>query len=356
MLDSGGHDTVRQPGQDTEGEHGGHRDDDFPGKMHPYIFTGSTAGDGRRARLATLGDMIIEERTLTEDADLAQKALALARAAEQADGVAPLSEQFVLGITDARLAHRHLVALDGGRLIAVAALEGEIAELVVDPGHRRAGIGTQLYRRVREVVPGLQTWAHGDLPGARALAGRQGLKVTRELLVLEITGRALDDASRFTAPADFAAVDLHRSREKFGAAKVDQAWLDANNDAFSWHPEQGGWDLERLERAQEVDWFSDRDVLFLWDEQSGPPRLAGFHWTKWHDEETPGFGEVYVVGLAADYRGRGLGTPILLLGLDHLRAKGAERIILYVEADNAAAVKVYQNSGFAVAERHTVYA
>lgn len=306
--------------------------------------------------MTTLEDMNIEEQTLTEDTELAKAALALTRAAEQVDGVAPLSEQFLLGLSDARLEHRHLLAFQGDQLTAVAGIDGETAELVVHPDHRRGGVGTALYQHLSKLVTGLQVWAHGDLAGAKALAARQDLQVTRELLVMAITGQALENAERFAPPAGYEALDLAASREKIGADQVDQSWLAANNDAFSWHPEQGGWDANRLARAQEVDWFSDRDVLFLWDRQTDTPQLAGFHWTKWHTEETPAFGEVYVVGLSADYRGRGLGAPILLLGLDHLRDKGADKIILYVEADNAAAVKVYQNSGFVVAERHTVYA
>lgn len=300
--------------------------------------------------------MDIEQVNLTGDEESARQAKALADTAERADGFAPLSEQFVLGLTDARLGHRHVVVRDGGELVAVAAIEGDTAEMVVHPERRRKGLGTLLYRRLRAEIPGLQVWAHGDLPGARALAGQEELQPTRQLLVMEIAGDAFTAAADFSAPEGFAKADLRESRERWGAELVDRAWLDVNNDAFAWHPEQGGWDLERLARAQEADWFSDRDVLFLWDEQPGQPRLAGFHWTKWHAEETPGFGEVYVVGLSSDYRGRGLGTPVLTLGLDHLREQGAAKVILYVEADNASAVKVYEKSGFTIAEQHTVYA
>ncbi|HZK31893.1 MAG TPA: mycothiol synthase, partial [Corynebacterium sp.] len=38
-----------------------------------------------------------------------------------------------------------------------------------------------------------------------------------------------------------------------------------------------------------------------------------------------------------------------------LVAGGAERVILYVEEDNAAAVKRYRALGFTVAEEHVVY-
>ncbi|MGD7001374.1 mycothiol synthase [Corynebacterium halotolerans] len=300
--------------------------------------------------------MNIEQRNLSEDPALGKQALAVARAAEAADGVAPLSEQFLLGISDPRVGHRHIVVFDGDEMVAVAGLEGDTAELVVHPERRRSGVGTMLYRRLRLAHRGLQVWAHGNLPGARALAAQEQLNTVRELLVFQIEEPALRDAAQFSVPEGFQVADLHDSREQFGTDKVDRDWLQANNDAFAWHPEQGGWDLERLARAQEAEWFSDRDVLFLWDTHGERAELAGFHWTKWHTEETPAFGEVYVVGLAAAYRGRGLGGPILQLGLEHLQRRGAEKVILYVEADNEAAVKVYRNAGFTVSEQHTVYA
>ena len=69
----------------------------------------------------------------------------------------------------------------------------------------------------------------------------------------------------------------------------------------------------------------------------------------------PGFGEVYVVGLADAYRGRRLGGPLLNAGPQRMTEKGAERVILYVEADNVPAVKAYERLGFDIAENHVVY-
>ncbi|MGP6174533.1 mycothiol synthase [Corynebacterium sp. A21] len=299
--------------------------------------------------------MNIEMRELAENPALAEQLKAVAEAAARVDGVAPLSEQFLLGLADPRLGHRHLLALIDDQVVGLAGLDGAVAELVVSPEHRRQGIGSKLYNELQRQVPGVQVWAHGDLPGAQALAVKAELAVIRELLVMGIGEPELTAAAEYMTPEGFSVADLAQSRVRLGTDVVDRSWLDANNDAFSWHPEQGGWDLERLARAQEVDWFRETDVLFLWDEQGDEPMLAGFHWTKWHTEVDPAFGEVYVVGLAKNYRGRGLGGTILSLGLAHLRRRGAGRVILYVEADNHAAVKVYQNSGFDIVERHSVY-
>lgn len=304
--------------------------------------------------------MEIQTLSLPDHPDLAARVADLAADAERADGVAPLSEQFLLGLTDPRPGHRHLLAVEDGAPVGVAALEGATAEMVVAPSHRRRGIGSALLRELGEA----EVWAHGDLPAARALAARDDREVVRRLLVMAIEQPALSEAARYEGHDGLTATDLANSVERFGRLTVEQAWLRVNNEAFSWHPEQGGWDLARLRRAMESDWFSEEDVLFLWadrgslagTDQDGTPSLAGFHWTKRHLGTTPPTGEVYVVGLAAEFRGQGLGDPLLRIGLRHLVDKGAERVILYVEADNGPAVRVYEKLGFTVAEEHTVYA
>ncbi|WJY90421.1 mycothiol synthase [Corynebacterium confusum] len=294
---------------------------------------------------------------LPDDAATARAVAALARDAAQADGVAPLSEQFLAGLEDARLGHTHTLLWVGEDLAGVAADDGDSAELFVAPDYRGHGGGKALLAELGD----RPVWAHGNLPAAQHLVTAAGRAVERELLVMAVQGDLLSSAAAFSAvdAPGLQSLDYPAAAERFGAAAVDRAWLAVNNEAFSWHPEQGGWDAERLERGKDNSWFDPADVLFLWDTRGAEPTLAGFHWTKWHSpattEEDESFGEVYVIGLAASYRGQGLSRPLLALGLQRMQDKGADKVILYVEADNAAAVRSYEKAGFEVAERHCVY-
>ena len=294
----------------------------------------------------------ITEEKLPDSPELASRLEELAEQAERVDGMAPLSEQFLNGLTDSRLQHRHLVAWVDKKPCGVAGLDGSTAELFIAPDFRGQGYGALLCDAAAE-TPNLQAWAHGNLPAAQALAHSRGLQVTRKLVVMGIGGEELAAVAR---PEDvpLTALNYSESVAKWGQEFVEEQWLKANNEAFSWHPEQGGWDIERLHRGMEADWFDPADLLFLWD-TAGDPVLAGFHWTKWHAEEAPGFGEVYVVGLAADYRGKKLGGPLLQIGLRRMVEKGAQRVILYVEADNDPALKAYERLGFKVDEEHVVW-
>lgn len=295
---------------------------------------------------------------LPADPALSRRAHEILDEASHADGVDAFSEQFVLGIDDKRLEHRHLVALSDGKLAGFAAIAGDDVELVVAPAYRRAGLGTRLIQEVKAQNGAVGVWAHGNLPAAATLAAAQGLERKRRLLVMAIDGEKLSSA-RAEVPEGYTVRDLADSTERYGREVAESAWLEVNNDAFSWHPEQGGWDLSRLHRAQEASWYTDEDVLLLWHEATESPTLAGFHWTKWQPgvdgSKDRRHGEVYVVGLASDFRGRGLGSPVVEIGLAHLYEGGAQEVILYVEDDNAAAVRRYERIGFHVTEEHVVY-
>src|SRR5438270_870098 len=77
----------------------------------------------------------------------------------------------------------------------------------------------------------------------------------------------------------------------FEADRDADEWLEVNNRAFSWHPENGGWGLADLEARRGTDWFDPKGFLIARDDNTG--RMAGFCWTKMH----PGrVGEIYIVG------------------------------------------------------------
>jgi mycothiol synthase len=252
----------------------------------------------------------------------------------------------------------HLLAHTGTHLSGYAHLELDpdgdtaTAELVVDPSFRRHGNGTTLLHALEASLatrtsrrPRLQLWSHGDLGAARALASRAGYSATRELWQMRRSLRS--DAPvlpTVTLPEGF-------STRHFVVGRDEEAWLRLNGLAFAAHPEQGRITREDLDRRIEQEWFDASGFILIEDTRGPAPVLVASHWTKVVVSENPGIdptvGEVYVVGVDPEYQGQGFGRTVTVLGLAHLREKGLTQAMLYVDADNLAAVATYSRLDFA---------
>lgn len=265
--------------------------------------------------------------------------LDLAERATAADGVAPFNEASLIALRNRDRARIIVHQSDpDGRIVAAAYAVGEApVEIVVDPDRRRTGLGRRLLDEL--VADGEQHfWAHGDLPAAQALAAATGLAVERTLLVLRLT---FDGAPEPERVPDGIVL------RTYTAADADQV-VAVNARAFAHHPEQGAMDRADLDRRMSSDWF-DPAGLFIAEREG---RVIGFHWTK----VEAGVGEVYVVGIDPEAQGGGLGTALTARGLRHLHDAGLPVVDLYVEGDNAPALKVYRNLGFEDWKKDTLYA
>jgi mycothiol synthase len=286
---------------------------------------------------------------------LSEKDLAALRrlvaAAAQCDGVEPLNEHAILHLRHGGAPHaRHVVArredsLAGyGQLDSSGRSRGATAELVVAPDQRRRGLGTALVEKMIELVEPLPLalWAHGNHIGAQRLADSLGFDRVRDLWQLRLRW-ADAPADQLDAPP---ALPAGVSVRAFRPGTDEESWLSANARAFAEHPEQGALELSDLQARMAEPWF-DPAGFFL-AERAG--RLVGFHWTKVHagapvHGHEP-VGEVYVVGVDPAERGHGLGRTLTLIGLQHLRRRGVAEVMLYVDADNVAAIRTYQALGF----------
>jgi mycothiol synthase len=292
-------------------------------------------------------------------ADQVEQVLELMRAAGDTDGALPFSEHVVLHLRHGGEAPAvHLLVYDKDAVVGYAhldttdAVEGASAELVVHPQHRRHGLGRALVTAAMRVADEradgrLRLWAHGDHPSASALAIRLGFDRARVLLQLR---RSL------FAPLDEVVLPEGTRLRAFRPGEDDTAWLALNAAAFADHPEQGKWTIDDLHVRLHEPWFDASGFLLAESEEDG--RLLGFHWTKVHgavhthphDDEAPHahepIGEVYVLGVAPDAHGGGLGRALTLAGLWHLRARGLAQVMLYVDESNTRAVRLYQRLGF----------
>ncbi|SES34023.1 mycothiol synthase [Streptomyces qinglanensis] len=284
-------------------------------------------------------------------ADDVREVQALIDAAAREDGQPAVSEQGRLQLRGgSRPGVRHLLLRGGDGVLSGYAqledtdpVEAPAGEFVVAPTRRGNGYGRRLGQALLDQSGRrLRVWAHGGHPAARHLAQSLGMTLFRELRQLRrpLAGLELPDP----VLPDGVTVRAFRPGED------DAAWLALNAAAFAHHPEQGTLTQRDLDDRKAEPWFDP--VGFFLAERDGKP--VGFHWTKVHSAEE--LGEVYVLGVDPGEQGGGLGKALTTIGLRYLAdERGLPTAMLYVDADNGAAVRVYEGLGFRTHETDLMY-
>ncbi|HEY8296226.1 MAG TPA: mycothiol synthase [Micrococcaceae bacterium] len=297
---------------------------------------------------------------------------ALAAAAVESDGNPPLSEQTLVELRSAEADAESLLVLatyapeeksdpstaEDLAGVAVVLLHGGtgVLEIVVHPNYRNQGVGALLVDKLRAVrgLQGISAWSHGNHEAAADLAARYGYRAVRELWRMRLI-RPQESVPVAAGPELPAGVTLRT----FVPGQDEAAWLEANAAAFAHHPEQGGMTLSDLAARMAEPWFDPAGFFLAVDAgPDGSERLLGFHWTKVHPRTGthPAIGEVYVVGVTPQAQGGGLGKALTIAGIRYLQAQGLNAIMLYVDADNAAAVALYRKLGFTRWDVDVMYA
>lgn len=274
----------------------------------------------------------------------------LLHAAAEADGHLPLGEHKWLDLVHGgRPGFSGFVARDEhGRVVGYAQLsrgsDNWGLEFVVHPAYRapEEHVGTDLVRAALVEVASeggghVHLWVPQPDQQDDMIAARNGLSRGRELLQMRRSLPVVGMESTIEVRA-------------FRPGDDEEDWLGVNNRAFGWHPEQGAWDRETLDRREGEPWFDPEG--FLVHEVDGS--IAGTCWTKVHDDDPP-IGEIYVISVDPEYQGRGLGRELVLAGLEHLAGHGIETGMLYVDALNAPATRLYKKLGFEVDHSDRAY-
>ena len=123
-----------------------------------------------------------------------------------------------------------------------------------------------------------------------------------------------------------------------------EEWLELNNKIFANHPDQGNWTLADLDNRMAEPWFDPEGFFIAFENK----KIIGFCWTKIHHDfvnQDP-TGELYVIGVDPDSQAQGIGNAVAVTALNYLKEKGLNQAMLYVDADNSKALKLYESLGF----------
>ena len=279
------------------------------------------------------------------DADDVREVEHLIDRVRAADGHQPIDEhRWVDASHGGRADFAGLVLREAGHdhLVAYAQVtrgpQSWAVDLLVDPHHRYDAltIAPRLLGEAMDVIGSeggghVHYWVYEPTDAHTRIAADVGLAPGRDLWQMRVDLPLEETTDLVTRP--------------FEPGRDEEAWLDVNNAAFDWHPEQGAWTVEDLRSREREAWFDEQG--FLVHERDG--RMAGFCWTKIHDaaDGTPELGEIYVIAVHPDFHGLGLGRSLVVAGLDHLASR-VKTGMLYVDADNEPAVALYRKLGFTV--------
>ena len=187
-----------------------------------------------------------------------------------------------------------------------------------------------------------------------AAALRESLVATDSLTQIWIEDAQMDDDNLLNSIGFSSYRDLWQMRCKFPpngegiptrpfiCGVDDEAFLEVNSRAFSWHPEQGSLDLSKLNDLFKEEWFDDEGFLLL----EVKIVLQVFAGQRYTTRATLRWGKFFAIAVDPDFHGRGFGKPLTISGLNYLANVGADLGMLYVEADNKPAIRIYEDIGF----------
>ena len=265
----------------------------------------------------------------------------------RADGVRPLNDHMWLDLREGgRLGYACVLAREAGHghLVGYCQVsrgnDSWLIDMVVHPHHRydMAEIGPRLLDDAIGVISvdggGHVHWWVFEANTVHAMLARgAGLAPGRRLLQM-----------RRSLPLEEGHLSLLEGFDvdRFVPGRDEDEWLTVNNAAFASHPEQGAWTRATIESREREPWFDPQGFLLHRDGTS----IDGFCWTKVHEEPEGRAGEIYAVAVLPSGAGRGLGRRLTVAGLHHLAGVGATSALLYVDADNTPAMRVYEDLGF----------
>lgn len=233
-----------------------------------------------------------------------------------------------------------LVAVDAGRVVGQCTPRADL--LTVHPAFRRRGHGRRLVDAARELVgrqglDELTLWGDRTRPDAAGFIDALGAVYRSSLWQFVLPADRIVPAPAF--PADVMVRAVRPGDD-------DDRYVELINRAFEDHPSPLSWPGDYIREVHARPEFDPASVLVV-TVASDPDQMVGFCRTL----ELPGDdgrrrGEIGVIGLLPDWRGRGLGRQLLRWGVARLRSLGLDQVELTVEARNERALELYRREGF----------
>ena len=203
--------------------------------------------------------------------------------------------------------------------------------------HRRQGIGRALLRKAIGRARGL---------GVGVFHVQAGLDstVARDLLESEGFAQVKEYWQMQWRDGSLPPINLPEGMRlrPFKLDQDEEALTITQNRAFSEHWGFSPNTVEEIAARVRMN-NSDPDGIVLIAEGD---KVAGYNWTIRNQNEHGSVGFVAMTGVDPDYRGKGLGTAVVVSGMEYLNERNVEAIELEVDSANEPALALYHKLGF----------
>jgi mycothiol synthase len=216
-----------------------------------------------------------------------------------------------------------------------------ILNCLIHPDHRRQGLASELLRyaihRAKEL--GVKV-AHVNIPEdnitAKSMLSKLGFRFVRRFLELRL------DISKVQWQESDQSPIQYRNLKCGEEDKLAQLQNRSFVGTWGYNPNT----VEEIAYSANVGDCSPEDIVLACEED----KVIGYCWTRTtYDAATSERkGQIFMLGIDPDYRGRGIGARVLLAGLSYCQSKGLQVTELTVDSSNKAACSLYQSVGFKV--------
>jgi len=217
-----------------------------------------------------------------------------------------------------------------------------ILDCWIRPEHRRRGLATRLLgcaiNRAKELgIRVTHVNIVEDNVVARRMLSRLGFKCVRRFLELrlDITDVHWPDTNQ----AALECCYLQRGEED----KLTQIQNRAFAGTWGYNPNT----VEEISYRTNLSTCSPGDIVLIYEGD----KVIGYCWTGVACEggaTSERKGQIFMLGVDPDYRGKGIGKRVLLAGLTRLKSKSLQVAELTVDSENKTACTLYKSIGFKV--------
>ena len=238
-----------------------------------------------------------------------------------------------------------------GQLVGYALVSPErpigraVASGGVLPDHRNSGIGRSLIHRAGEYVDTLgvsvfHIQTSRDSQDACHLLESEGFVRVKDYWQMRWQDGVLPPIK---LPDGFGLRAFQLDRDEADLTSIQNA---AFGEHWGFCPNT----VEETAARVRMESTDPEGIIFIFNGDN----LAGYNWTLRNANDYGSAGFVAMTGVHPSFRGNGLGTAVVVTGMEYLRDRGVDAIELEVDSTNTPAVELYRKLGFKPVH-HTVW-